>query len=155
MSSSRQGRRSSARSRPRWEKASKQTMPLSNSCIPLMIVCRFQLSSRSARRWPPQPRSFTVRAMKSRRSLPVKVRTVSERWRLTSSVSLMILDLQFQGLEVYFMVHFFPAKSLIWQPDAALLKDAVNVLDGDARLLERQHGFDVRLGGDVGGPVLV
>src|SRR4051794_8803865 len=97
MSSSKLGRRSSARSRPRWEKASRQTMPLSNSCMPLMIVWRFQPSSCSARRWPPQPRSFTVRAMKSRRPLPLKVRAVSVRWRLPSSVSRMVLDLQCQG----------------------------------------------------------
>src|SRR3954466_9280409 len=97
MSSSKLGRRSSARSRPRWEKASRQAMPLSNSCMPLMIVWRFQPSSCSARRWPPRPRSFTVRAMKRRRRLPLRVRAVSVRWRLPSSVSRMVLDLQCQG----------------------------------------------------------
>src|SRR5215475_2242145 len=73
--------------RPRAAQASRHVKPLSNSWGPLRMVTRLQPSSRAARRWPPWPSSLTVRAMKSRRALPLRERAVSMKSVLRESVS--------------------------------------------------------------------
>ena len=87
MSSSKLGKCSSARFRPRAEKASIQIIPLSSSCIPLRMVSRSQPNSRSAFRCPPLPSAFTALAMNSRRALPLNSLAVSIKSDLTSGVS--------------------------------------------------------------------
>lgn len=87
MSSSKFGKCSSARFRPRAEKASIQTILLSSSRIPLRMVFRSQPNSRSAFRCPPLPSAFTVLAINSRRALPFSSLAVSIKSDLTSGVS--------------------------------------------------------------------
>src|SRR5256885_479051 len=81
------GKWSSLRLRPRNTKPSTHSIPRSTSCIPLRIVPRFQPSSRSASRWPPSPKAFTVRAINRRRALPLRSLAVFNSSALTSSVS--------------------------------------------------------------------
>ena len=87
MSSSKFGKRSSARFRPRAEQASIQIIPLFSSCTPLRMVSRSQSNSRSALRCPPLPIALTDRAINSRRALPFNSLAVSIKSDLTSCVS--------------------------------------------------------------------
>src|SRR5262245_17422414 len=41
------------------------------------------------------------------------------------------------------------------QPDAALIEEAMHVVNGEAGFLEWKNGFNIRFGGDVGGAILV
>jgi hypothetical protein len=90
MSSSRFGKRSSARFRPRAEQASIQIIPLSSSRTPLRMVSRSQPNSRSALRCPPLPIARTVRAINRRRALPFSSLAVSIKSNLTSRVSSIV-----------------------------------------------------------------
>ena len=77
ISVSRLGRWTSARLRPRAAKLSRQMTPCSSSSMPLRIVAWGEPSWCSARRCPPGPNSRTVRAINSRRALPLSVLAVS------------------------------------------------------------------------------
>src|SRR5579884_7198 len=89
MSSSRMGKCSSLRLRPHKQKASRQRMPEVSSCRPLRMVTRLQPSSLSASRCAPEPRSWTVRAIKRRRSLPWREAAVRRAYCLKVSVNSM------------------------------------------------------------------
>ena len=109
MSSSRFGKCSSARFRPRAEQASIQIISLSSSCTPLRMVSRFQPNSRSALRCPPLPIALTARAINSRRVLPFNSLAVSIKSALTSCVSSIfpsLISCSMCGTSLYGRIYF-------------------------------------------------
>jgi len=91
MSISKLGNFSSARLRPRALHASTHMIPVSNSRSPFLIVVVDQPSWRQAHSLPPRPNALTVRAINSRRALPVSSCAVFVYSSTSASVNAMAL----------------------------------------------------------------